>query len=88
MIIQRYYTDYPILFLGDISGKTAPIREVIPVSYDGDKYVYVRLPISSPDNIVEIKRAYIYTKPGRCGTVPTINRKELNKLPHTEYKHG
>ena len=67
--MQTLYTDYPFTELGDKSGKEAPIRKVMPVSYDGDKYVKVLV-----DGIYsEIKSGYIYTEFGRCGDVPTFN---------------
>lgn len=40
---KQLYTDYPILELGDVSGKPAPIREVKFLSYDGNKYATVKV---------------------------------------------
>jgi len=66
------YTDYPFVELGDEPCKIAPIRKVMPISWDGDKYVKVLV-----DGIYsEIKAGYIYTKKGRCGDVPTFNADE------------
>lgn len=66
------YTDYPFTELGDVAGKNAPIRKVMPISYDGDKYVRVLV-----DGIYsEIKSGYIYTKHGRHGDVPAFNPNE------------
>ena len=75
------YTDYPILELGDESGKEAPIREAIAIAYDGDKYLKV---------IVEgittsFKCGYFYPKPGRCGKVKQVPFSEIEKLPRLEY---
>ena len=40
--IKRYFTDYPIVELGDTLGQTAPIRELRAVYwFDGEKYVIV-----------------------------------------------
>ncbi len=63
------YTDYPFAELGDVEGKEAPIRKVMPISFDGDKCVKILV-----EGIYsEIKAGYIYTKFGRCGEVPTFN---------------
>jgi hypothetical protein len=60
------YTDYPFTELGDTPHKRAPIREVKPLSYDGDKYVKVLVEgVQS-----ELKCGYLYTQRGRCGDVP------------------
>ncbi len=67
------YTDYPFIELGDEAGKKAPIRKVMPMEYDGDKYVKVLV-----DGVYsEIKAGYIYTKRGRCGEVPAFNPVEF-----------
>jgi len=73
---MKAWTDYPIVELGDIPGKIAPIREVFITGYDGDKYA---------DVIVEgvktsFKAAYLYETPGRCGDVPMIDRRKLHSL--------
>jgi hypothetical protein len=66
------YTDYPFVELGDEPNKIAPIRKVLPISYDNDKYVNVLV-----EGIYsEIKAGYIYTKYGRYGNVPAFNPKE------------
>ncbi len=65
----KAWTDYPFVELGDEEYQEAPVREIIVLEYDGDKYV---------DIIVEgvktsIKSGYIYAKEGRYGEVPRIN---------------
>jgi hypothetical protein len=68
------YTDYPFIDFGDIPGKKAPIRKVMPMSYDGNKYVKVLV-----DGVYsEIKSCYIYTKYGRCGDVPVFNPNNID----------
>ena len=74
---MRAWTDYPIEELGDAPGKEAPIRECEVLGWDGDKYATV---IVSGVR-TSFKAGYIYTKPGRCGSVPGINR---NILPIIE----
>lgn len=64
-----FYTDYPFIELGDTGGKEAPIRKVLPISFDKDKYVKVLV----EGVYSEIKYGYIYTEYGRCGEAPTIN---------------
>ena len=71
--MEILYTDYPFTELGDEAGKEAPIRKVMPISFDGDKYVKILV-----DGIYqEIKAGYIYTEFGRCGDVPTFNPEHL-----------
>jgi len=61
-----FYTDYPFIELGDKPNKEAPIRKVMPLSYDGNKYVKVLV-----DGVrSEIKAGYIYKKASRLGDVP------------------
>ena len=63
---MKLFTDYPILELGDAPRKEASIREVEVLSYDGDKYVTVKVEGVE----TSFKRGYLYTRPGRCGEVP------------------
>lgn len=74
-----YWTDYPFVELGDTSGMIAPVRECEVFSYDGDKYVRVK--IGTLDS--EIKRGYVYMEPGRCGEVPALSWRVLSQLPRT-----
>lgn len=70
--MQILYTDYPFIELGDEPGKAAPVRKVLPLEYDGDKYCKVLV-----DGVKsEIKAGYIYTERGRCGEVPAFNPAE------------
>ena len=73
---KKLFTDYPITELGDEEFKEAPIRECELLFYDDNKYCYVKVEGIEK----EIKRAYIYTKPGRCGEVDCISIDEINKL--------
>jgi hypothetical protein len=69
---MKAYTDYPILELGDISGEKAPIREVRVISYDLDKYCKIEVCGIQ----TEVKRGYLYVKPGRCGEVKSIDTRK------------
>jgi hypothetical protein len=73
---KKLFTDYPITELGDEEFKEAPIRECELLFYDDNKYCYVK--VGGIEK--EIKRAYIYTKSGRCGEVDCISIDEINKL--------
>ena len=73
---KKLFTDYPITELGDEEFKEAPIRECELLFYDDNKYCYVK--VGGIEK--EIKRGYIYTKPGRCGEVDCISIDEINKL--------
>ena len=64
---MKAYTDYPILALGDISGKEAPIRKVEKIIDNGDD-VWCQAIV---DGIIfDVKKCYIYKNPGRAGEVP------------------
>lgn len=63
-----FYTDYPIVELGDKHGEQAPIRRITIIQFEGDKYV---------DIIVEgittsIKFGYIYRQEKLPGKVPSF----------------
>jgi hypothetical protein len=82
MTKKRYWTDYPILSLGDLYGKKAPVRECTLISYDGDKYCFV-----SVGGVTElIKAGYIYQERGRYDEVPPITRRQLKRLPAVDYE--
>ena len=68
-----YYTDCPIKKLGDVPYKPAPVREVLIVSYDGDKYCKIFV----EGILTEIKSGYIYTEKGRITEVPQISPEKL-----------
>ena len=71
------WTDYPIIPLGDESGKIAPVRACKILSYDRNKYCRVEV-----DGVIEeIKRCYLYSKPGRVGEVKVVSDKKLETLP-------
>lgn len=72
---MTYYTDYPITELGDESGKIAPIRPCEIISYDGDKYVDVRV----GGVVTNFKAGYVYLKRGRCGEVPSVPYHKLRR---------
>lgn len=55
------WTDYPILELGDISGQSAPYRQVMVLRYDQDRYAEVRV-LGTEINL-EIKIGYLYSQP-------------------------
>ena len=57
---QKFWTDYPFVKLGDTPGKSAPLREVEIVDYDGDKYVTCSV-IGTQTNYEVIKRFYVYS---------------------------
>lgn len=60
---KKAFTDYPITALGDVAGERAPIRECVPINYDGDKYSVIQV----EGILVTLKAGYIYTTPCRCG---------------------
>lgn len=73
---MKAYTDYPIIELGDVSGKKAPIRKCEVVGWDGDKYCKVVVGTSLVET--DIKSGYLYREAGRCGDTPVI---DVRKLP-------
>ena len=63
MYTEFFVTDYPFTGLGDKSGKPAPIRWCKIVSYDGDKYVNIRVYDTTMKKVLlgaEIKKGYVY----------------------------
>jgi hypothetical protein len=77
---MKAWTDYPITALGDDEGKRAPVRECEVLRYDGDKYADVL--VGGVET--SFKAGYLYSKPGRCGEVPTIPFDALDLLPPRE----
>ena len=73
----RGWTDYPMVELGDIAGQKAPIRHIFVFGYDGNKYATV---LTECGHIESIKWGYIYSKTGRLGKVPNINRRKLERM--------
>lgn len=73
----KFWTDYPVVELGDTEGQIAPVRECDVIAYDGDKYCTVIV----GGVTTSFKAGYIYTRPGRCGEVPPITRRVLSQLP-------
>ena len=57
----KAYTDLPFTELGDIESEIAPIREVTPLSYDGNKYCLVEF----EGTILHMKAGYLYVRPDR-----------------------
>jgi hydrogenase maturation factor len=79
---KQLYTDYPIIELGDEEFKEAPIRECELLSYDDNKYCYVKVEGIEK----EIKRCYIYSQKGRCGEVDCVSIEEIKELLKEEPK--
>lgn len=73
---MKLYTDYPITELGDEEFKEAPIRECELLSYDDNKYCYIK--VGGVEK--EVKRGYIYTKSGRAGEVDCISPEECKQI--------
>jgi hypothetical protein len=79
---KQLFTDYPIIELGDEEFKEAPIRECELLSFDDNKYCYVK--VGGIEK--EIKRCYIYPQKGRCGDVNCVSIKEIKELLKEEPK--
>jgi hypothetical protein len=73
---KQLFTDYPITELGDEEFKEAPIRQCELLSYDDNKYCYVKVEGIEK----EIKRCYIYSQRARCGEVDCISVDEIKEL--------
>jgi len=80
------WTDYPVLSLGDQSGKYAPIRRIGLLSYDRDKYVLAEVYESyDSDEVVAhlfFKSGYVYKTYGDYDTAEHIGGAVLHNLPH------
>ena len=78
---MKAWTDAPIEQLGDPPNKLAPIRPVVVVSYDGNKYC--RIIVGGLLHDVQVKAAYIYQRKGRYGEVPKLSRRQLRVLENS-----
>jgi len=76
----RFWTDHPVMELGDTPAKIARVRECVPISYDGNKYCLVRV----EGVTITIKSGYIYQQEGRLGNVPAISKRILSALIEEE----
>lgn len=83
----KLYTDYPIVELGDLPYVEAPIRECELVSFDGDKYVKVRIHGYS-GLVTEMKWGYVYMGKGRYGEVPKLTLEQVEYLCSEEFKNN
>jgi len=72
----RAYTDCPITELGDAPNQAAPVRRVVLLSYDGDKYARVLVQGITKD----IKQRYLYESEGRHGEVDCVATSRLAAL--------
>lgn len=81
---MKFYTDYPISILGDKAGEIAPIRQIEPLTFDGDKYVSFM--VVGTGVIYECKAGYIYNKPIRIEDLDLddakITMSEIWTLPY------
>jgi hypothetical protein len=73
---KQLFTDHPITELGDKEFVEAPIRECELLSFDDNKYCYVKVEGIEK----EIKRCYIYPQKGRCGDVDCVSIEEIKEL--------
>ena len=74
---MKAYTDYPLEGI-DEPNHPAPVREVVPIGYDGDKLVEVEF----EGQKFKFKAGYLYTLPGRYGDVPRFDVNTLPAIPH------
>lgn len=72
------WTDYPFIELGDIPYKPAPIRHVLVLSYDQNKYA--KIYVEGHDLVTEVKWGYLFGQAGRLGKVKQINRRKLERM--------
>lgn len=72
------WTDYPFIQLGDIPGEPAPIRHVLVLSYDQDKYA--KIYVQEYDLVTEVKGGYLFGQRGRLGKVKRISRRKLERM--------
>jgi hypothetical protein len=79
---KQLFTDHPITELGDKEFVEAPIRECELISYDDNKYCYVKVEGIEK----EIKRCYIYPQKGRYGDVDCVSIEEIKELLEEEPK--
>jgi hypothetical protein len=77
------YTDYPFKEFGDLPNQEAPIRELLVIGYDRNKYCQVQIKDPKTNKFIttEIKAGYLYSVPGRLDEVPIISNAKLYSLP-------
>lgn len=73
------WTDYPFAAAGDAPGQIAPIRRAKALGWDGDKYCTVE--VEGVPGRQSVKIGYLYVREGRCGEVPSLNRRIRSQLP-------
>lgn len=71
------WTDYPITELGDACLPVAPVRPVVILDYDGDKYATVMV---GDAPVMQIKRGYIYRRKGRAGEVSCFSHNQMMRV--------
>lgn len=77
---MKAYTDYPFVELGDEPYKEAPVRQVEIVSYDFNKYCYVRT--EGYDGLLEVKTGYLHKKCSKNKvTYIRLSKRDLHMLP-------
>ena len=66
------YTDYPMSVLGDPPSEQAPVRPVIVLMYDTDKYVKVLVQPGKNAGafVFELKAGYVYSERARYEDAP------------------
>lgn len=75
------WTDYPFVELGDVPRQKAPLRQVLVISYDGNKYA--TLSTVADGRNLSVKWGYLYRHRGRLGQVKTVNRRKLERMKGT-----
>ena len=73
------WTDYPFTELGDIPHQRAPIRRVLVLSYDQNKYATIY--VQGYGLITTVKCGYLYRNEARLshGAI-SLNRRKLERM--------
>jgi hypothetical protein len=79
------YTDYPMLGLGDLPNKEAPIRHIKILDFDHNKYALVQ---TDCGHMESIKAGYIYSSPHRCGQKPSMKFSKLDRGIYDQSKYA
>ena len=75
---MKTYTDYPITELGDTPYQEAPVRECIVRGWDEDKYLSIT--VENCEDIIEVKKCYVYKEKGRIGEVDSLDNNDIIEI--------
>lgn len=74
----KCWTDYPFVSLGDVAGELAPVRHLLVLGFDNNKYATVMC--LATGQVESIKAGYLYRRATRYGGSPCISFRKLERM--------